>query len=225
MSLAAATALAGAAQPKSLGSLEFGPAGVLFAADPKAAAVVALELGKADAKAGSKLDIKMIDEKIAALLGTKADQININDLAVDPQSGIAYLSVSRGLGQDAGYSLPASGLDDVSIWNRALTTAELWEIYAEGRANTRSLGEIIAAKTPDLELEITAITFTSPGQIRLTFNGKAGEILALFGSNDLKDWTEIDDSIPATGPGSIHEFTDQEAIPQALRFYRLQEID
>ena len=132
------------------------------------------------------------------------------------------------MGQDgdaAGYSLPASGLDDVSIWNRALTTAELWEIYAEGRANTRSLGEIIAAKIPEIELEITAITFTSPGQIRLTFNAKNGKTFALFGSNDLQDWMEIDDSVPGTGTGSIHEFTDSAAISRTLRFYRLQEID
>ena len=101
MTLAVGVAPAGAAQPKSLGSLEFGPEGILFVADPKGAAVFALELGKAGAKAGSRLGIKRIDAKIAALLGTKADQININDLAVDPQSGIAYLSVSRGLGQDA----------------------------------------------------------------------------------------------------------------------------
>ena len=42
------------------------------------------------------------------------------------------------MGQDGdggGYSLPASGIDDVSIWNRALTRSEVWEIYAEGRAN------------------------------------------------------------------------------------------
>ena len=128
-------------------------------------------------------------------------------------------------GDSAGYSLPASGLDDVSIWNRALTRAELWEIYAEGRANGNSLGAIVAAKTPDFELEITGITFTAPDQIRLTFNGKSGRTLALFGSNDLKDWAEIDDNVPATGSGSIHEFSDPEAALQALRFCRLQEVN
>jgi len=100
ITLAACAALTEGSQPKSLGSLEFGPEGVLFVADPKGAAVFALELGGAGAKAGSKLEIKNIDAKIAALLGTKADQINIRDLAVQPGSGIAYLSVSRGLGQD-----------------------------------------------------------------------------------------------------------------------------
>ncbi len=83
--------------PASLGALEFGPEGVLFAADPKGAAVYALELGDGGAaKPGIK--IEKLGEKIAALLGAKADQISINDLAIDPQSSAAYLSVSRGLG-------------------------------------------------------------------------------------------------------------------------------
>jgi hypothetical protein len=38
---------------------------------------------------------------VAAALGTSADQIAINDLAVNPQSKNVYLSVSRGLGPDA----------------------------------------------------------------------------------------------------------------------------
>ncbi len=151
---------------------------------------------------------------------TDSDISNVGDLTE------GNLNIVMGQdGDGAGYSLPASGLDDVSIWNRALTTGELWEIYAEGRANARSLGEIIASKTPDLELEITAITFTSPNQMRLTFNGTNGKIFVLMGSNDLKDWTEVDDSVPGTGKDSTHEFNDTEAISQALRFYRLQEID
>ncbi|MEP2774647.1 MAG: LCCL domain-containing protein [Luteolibacter sp.] len=40
------------------------------------------------------------------------------------------------LGQDgdlAGYSLPPTGIDDLSVWNRALSRSELWQIYANGR--------------------------------------------------------------------------------------------
>ena len=32
--------------------------------------------------------------------------------------------------------------------------------------------------------------------MRLTFNGTNGKIFVLMGSNDLKDWTEVDDSVP-----------------------------
>ena len=100
MPLIAGAALAESPQPASLGALEFGPEGVLFAADPKGAAVFALEVGGADARAEAAMKIEKLDDKIAALLGTKSDQIRINDLVIDPRSGAAYLSVSRGLGPD-----------------------------------------------------------------------------------------------------------------------------
>jgi hypothetical protein len=49
----------------------------------------------------SGTDIKGINEKAAALLGTTSDQILINDVKVDPISKNVYLSVSRGRGPDA----------------------------------------------------------------------------------------------------------------------------
>jgi hypothetical protein len=45
--------------------------------------------------------VQGINQKAAAFLGTTPDQILINDLAVNPASKKAYLSVSRGRGPDA----------------------------------------------------------------------------------------------------------------------------
>lgn len=87
---------------KSAGPLAFGPDGVLFVADTKAAAIVALATG--DVKAAAKtqpLKVEAVNQKIAALLGTSADQILIEDMAINPASQNAYLSVSRGRGPDA----------------------------------------------------------------------------------------------------------------------------
>ena len=87
---------------KSMGPLAFGPEGILFVADTKAAAVVAIDT--ADTKAADRaqtLKVEGINQKIAALLGTSADQILINDLAVNPISRNTYLAVSRGRGPDA----------------------------------------------------------------------------------------------------------------------------
>ena len=53
------------------------------------------------APSDAKFSLDGIDAKIAALLGTTADDILINDLAVNPASGTVYLSVSRGRGPDA----------------------------------------------------------------------------------------------------------------------------
>jgi hypothetical protein len=86
---------------KSAGPLAFGPKGVLFVGDSLAGAVVAVETGDT-AKAGSDpMDIKAVDSKIAALLGTTPDQISINDAVVNPLSKRVYFSVSRGKGPDA----------------------------------------------------------------------------------------------------------------------------
>ena len=87
---------------KSMSQLAFGPDGVLFVADPKAAAIVALATGDTKPAADSAtIRVEGINQKIASLLGTAADQILIADLAVNPISRQAYLTVSRGRGPDA----------------------------------------------------------------------------------------------------------------------------
>ena len=47
-------------------------------------------------QSGASLEIKGINEKIAAMLGTAADQILIQDVVVNPISKNVYISVSRG---------------------------------------------------------------------------------------------------------------------------------
>lgn len=87
---------------QSAGPLAFGPDGVIFVADPQGAAVFAIASGeKAGSSASSPIQIEAVNQKIAALLGATADQIRINDLAVNPETRTAYLSVSRGRGPDA----------------------------------------------------------------------------------------------------------------------------
>ncbi len=91
----------GAVTLQSAGPLAFGPEGILFVADTKAAAVFAIATG--DTKAGNAAPLKVegIAQKIAGLLGTAPDQILINDMAVNPASRSVYLAVSRGRGPDA----------------------------------------------------------------------------------------------------------------------------
>lgn len=92
----------GSAELLSCGSLAFGPDGVLFVADQKAAKIVALATGDTSAASSSQsYKISDIDSKVAASLGVSPDQILINDMAVNPISRNAWLSVSRGRGADA----------------------------------------------------------------------------------------------------------------------------
>ncbi len=92
----------GSVKLSSSGSLAFGPDGVLFVADQKAARILAIETGDTKmASASSTYKIKDIDAKVAAALGTSPDQILIKDVVVNPDSRNVYLSVSRGKGADA----------------------------------------------------------------------------------------------------------------------------
>jgi len=117
---------------KSAGALAFGPEGVLFVGDAQGAALFAIGVDPASSVKPAELKLEGLDAKIAALLGTKPEDIIVNDLAVQPKSGIAYLSVSRGKGpgaEPAIVTVAPSGklsvlpLDKVSYSQIALTNA------------------------------------------------------------------------------------------------------
>jgi hypothetical protein len=82
--------------------MAFGPNAVLFVGDSAGAAVWAFETGDTKSgPAGARVNVTGINEKIAAMLGTAADQILVNDAVVNPVSKKVYVSVSRGRGPDA----------------------------------------------------------------------------------------------------------------------------
>jgi hypothetical protein len=86
----------------SIGPLTFGPDGTLFAADPQAASIFAVDLGQfATGGAQGAKDVPGIDQKIAAMLGTDAREIAVTDLAVHPRTRNAFVSVMRGQGAGA----------------------------------------------------------------------------------------------------------------------------
>ncbi len=89
---------------KSAGPLAFGPNGLLFVGDTQGGAIFAVEHRRPPAasdSAGGSIKVDAINDKVAGLLGTDAREITINDMAVNPASGKAYLSVSRGRGPTA----------------------------------------------------------------------------------------------------------------------------
>jgi hypothetical protein len=93
---------AGQAQLKSAGPLAFGPDAILFAGDSVGGALFAFDTNdRTPAGSAAAVDIKGINQKIAAALGTTPDQILVADAVVNPVSKSVYLSVSRGRGPDA----------------------------------------------------------------------------------------------------------------------------
>src|SRR5262245_37610127 len=70
---------AGKVELKSAGALAFGPEGILFVGDSVGGAIYALDTAdRAGNSAAKPVEISAITEKIAAMLGTTADQILIN---------------------------------------------------------------------------------------------------------------------------------------------------
>ena len=112
------------------GPLTFGPGNVLFIADNADAKIVAIELGDlvSSGTPGTK-NVAGIAQKIAALLGTDAREIQINDLAVSPTSKNAFISVSRGRGANATPVLlrvdGAGTIDVISLGTVTYTAASL----------------------------------------------------------------------------------------------------
>jgi hypothetical protein len=93
---------AGKAEVRSASALAFGREGILFVGDSLGATLFALDTGeRTAATTAAPVDIKGINQKIAAALGVAPDQILVNDAIVSPVSKKVYLAVSRGRGPDA----------------------------------------------------------------------------------------------------------------------------
>lgn len=104
----------GAVELKFAGPMAFGADGVLFIGDPATAHVHALDTGDRESGEFAEFSVDGIDAKIGAALGTDAKGIRINDLAVNPVSGMTYLSVNRG---SAGVILKVAGDGTISELN------------------------------------------------------------------------------------------------------------
>jgi hypothetical protein len=91
-----------AASLTSIGPLTFSPDGVLYAADPLAASIYALDLGAAaNGGAAGTANVPGLDQKLASMLGTAANEIQIADLAVHPKTHNSFVAVMRGQGAAA----------------------------------------------------------------------------------------------------------------------------
>lgn len=147
-----ATLAEGAPGIKSLGQLAFGPDGLLFAADSKSAAIFAIDTADNKPAPAGSMKVENINQKIAALLGTTPEEILINDLAVNPVSHKAYISLSRGRGPgaapalvrvDASGSLESINLERAKFSKAELTDAPIDKIVGEGNRQSNPRMESI----------------------------------------------------------------------------------
>ena len=82
----------------SINAMTFGPEGILFIGDSKSAQIVAIDLSKHPKADNSNVKIDLLDKVIADMLGTSIDQLQITDMAVNPENNNIYLSVHHGSG-------------------------------------------------------------------------------------------------------------------------------
>lgn len=83
----------------SINAMTFGPQGILFIGDSKSAKIIAVDLSDHAATDNSKVGIKNLDGLIAEMLGSDADQIQVTDMAVNPENKNIYLSVHHSSGK------------------------------------------------------------------------------------------------------------------------------
>ena len=143
----------GKAAFKSMGPIAFGPNGILFIADTKAAAIVAIDTG--DTKSGASANpvkVESLEQKVAGLLGTSPDAVLVNDVAVNPVSHNVYVAVSRGRGPEAtpvllrvngSGTIEPVALDKVKFSRAELPDAPVDGVVGEGRRQSNPRQESI----------------------------------------------------------------------------------
>ena len=136
----------GSPEIKSMSSLSFGPEGVLFIGDSKSALVFAVDTK--DAAMNEKaavVDIKNIDQKLAALLGTEAQNLTIQDMAVNPVSKSVYLAVQHSDGTPVLFKIDGEKITPVSTQNVAFSKIALNGAPAEDAKDQRGNSLRVAA--------------------------------------------------------------------------------
>jgi hypothetical protein len=119
----------GTPEVKSISALSFGPDGILFIGDSKSASVFAIDTkDNAKVEKAAAVEVKRIDQKIAAALGTDVQNITIQDMVVNPVSKKIYCAIQLNDGTSAllkvdGGKIEAVSLKDVSFSSVALANA------------------------------------------------------------------------------------------------------
>ncbi|WP_093823567.1 hypothetical protein [Spirosoma endophyticum] len=123
---------------KSINAMTFGPAGVLFIGDGKSATVFAVDTKDAGlVEKPNPVEIKNIDQKIAALLGTEVSNITIQDMAVNPVSKNVYCAVQHSDGTPVLLKIEGDKITNVSLKEIPFSTIALSNAPAEDAKGQR----------------------------------------------------------------------------------------
>ena len=136
----------GTPEIKSISSLSFGPEGILFIGDSKSATVFAVDTKDAGMTAkAANVEIKNIDQKVAALLGTEVQNITIQDVAVNPASKSVYLAVQHSDGTPVLLKIEGDKITPVNTKSIAYSQIALNDAPAEDAKDQRGNSLRVAA--------------------------------------------------------------------------------
>jgi len=123
---------------RSISALAFGPDGILFIGDSKSASVFAIDTkDKTAIDKAATVEIKNIDVKIAAALGTEAKNIRIKDIAVNPVSKKIYCAVENMDGTPVLLKLEGETIQPVSLKNIEFSVSSIANVPAEDQKDNR----------------------------------------------------------------------------------------
>lgn len=106
----------GPAHIQSISAIAFGPDGILFIGDSKSGNVVAIDTkDKTATEKAVAVEIKNIDQKIAAALGTEPKNIQIKDIAVNPVSKKIYCAVHNADGTPVLLTIEADKIQAINL--------------------------------------------------------------------------------------------------------------
>lgn len=201
---------------KTAGPLAFGPEGILFIGDVKSATVFAIDTGDAKGEpAKVQLNIEGVNAKLAELLGVAAQEVQVNDLAVNPLSGNVYLSVSIGATEpkpglvkvDAAGKLSVVALDKVKFSKALLPNAPEDKVVAGpgGRQSNRRMQSITDLAYVNGKVLVAGMTSASaPSNVRgLVFpftTADDGTSIEIFhgAHGKLEDYAAVQTFVPFT---------------------------
>lgn len=175
--------VATAADVRSISALTFGPDGILFIGDSKSATVFAVNTKDTRKSKTAAFDIKNIDRKIAAALGTEAANITITDMAVNPVSKKLYIAVQNSDGTPVllrveGEQIAAVPLKDLNATSVVLNDAPA-EDAKDGRGRPLRISSISDIGFDDGKLLVSGLSnrqFSSTlRSIPYPFTGKQEE--------------------------------------------------
>lgn len=121
----------------SINALEFGPESILFIGDSQNAMIYAVDLSSQPTVNNENINIPSVDEKLAELLGTTVDELQINDMVVDPATRNIYFGVTHSSGTPVLFKVVGNSFEPVSLNPVSFSKAKVSKAVSEESKDRR----------------------------------------------------------------------------------------